>query len=404
MTIFWFWHGELNTPNRARYQRIMRVAKRHRVILLNQKRSPVADEIRRLVCQVLSSPGTGTRMGDYLLYYFFIMIWVPILASRYWKERPVIFSCAEFSAVLAFFLSRVLRLCWVIDMLDDPRLDVESLTVEGRSHIIKAVPYRMLLGFFRLFLRRAELVFAVGTSKDNEGIPRSLIEEFSVPAERLVPVPNGTDLAITPLLPDHRRADQFRVTYLGYLSRRRGTDFLLQACALAQQSIPELHLTMAGRFKYAEDRNWLRRMIEQTSMKSHADYAGFLDRQGVMELLAATDVCVFVASPEVTNYRNTMSIKVPEYLAVGRVVVAPDFPGVRQVIMDGWNGLLFDPGDPHHLADQLVKIYRDEDLKRSIESVARKSVEPFDWSCIHEKIVLPAIESAYRDFLTRQSR
>ena len=122
-----------------------------------------------------------------------------------------------------------------------------------------------------------------------------------------------------------------------------------------------------------------------------------------MGLLAATDVCAFVASPEVTNYRNTLSIKVPEYLAVGRVVVAPDFPGVRQVITDGWNGLLFDPTDPHHLAEQLVKIYRDRELKQRIEAVARKSVEPFDWTTIHEKRVMPALEKACKNFSERKS-
>lgn len=108
MTIIWLWPGELNTPNRARYQRVMRVTMRHNVILLNKRSSRVSDQIRTMVYEVRSSPRVNNLVIEYLFYYIHVLIQVPLIAFIYWGGgRPIIYSCADFTAILAFLLSQL---------------------------------------------------------------------------------------------------------------------------------------------------------------------------------------------------------------------------------------------------------------------------------------------------------
>jgi glycosyltransferase involved in cell wall biosynthesis len=64
-----------------------------------------------------------------------------------------------------------------------------------------------------------------------------------------------------------------------------------------------------------------------------------------------------------------------ETMACGKVLVASDVPGAREVVRDGETGLLFPRGDAAALARTLVASARDLDLRRRIGRQARAFVE-----------------------------
>ena len=110
--------------------------------------------------------------------------------------------------------------------------------------------------------------------------------------------------------------------------------------------------------------------------------------------MAQSNVCIY-PFPRRPELDLVYPIKVFEYLALGKVVVASRLTGVCNVIHDGKNGILFEPGDPASLADAILCVYRDQSLQRRIERVARDSVADFDWKLINQRI-LARLQSEHR--------
>jgi len=69
-------------------------------------------------------------------------------------------------------------------------------------------------------------------------------------------------------------------------------------------------------------------------------------------------------------------LKVFEYLAAGRAVVASAVGQLKSVIRHGVNGLLCPPGDPEALAAVLQQLQREPGLRARLAIGARASVVP----------------------------
>ena len=82
--------------------------------------------------------------------------------------------------------------------------------------------------------------------------------------------------------------------------------------------------------------------------------------------------------------REAMPQALIEAMARGKIVVASNNPGTRDIIDDGKNGLLFKVGDQRELAEkmQFAMSKKADKIKKS----ARKSVEKFSWKKVIQKL------------------
>jgi glycosyltransferase involved in cell wall biosynthesis len=64
-----------------------------------------------------------------------------------------------------------------------------------------------------------------------------------------------------------------------------------------------------------------------------------------------------------------------EVMASGLPIVTSDVPVCRDVVRDGWNGLIVPPGSPHDLAAALYRLIADPNKRRSYGINGRKSAE-----------------------------
>jgi glycosyltransferase involved in cell wall biosynthesis len=73
-------------------------------------------------------------------------------------------------------------------------------------------------------------------------------------------------------------------------------------------------------------------------------------------------------------------MKVAEYMAMGRALVAPDLEVLREVLADGRNALLVPRGAARALAGAIGRLAGDPALRRTLGAAARKdAVERHDW-------------------------
>lgn len=105
-------------------------------------------------------------------------------------------------------------------------------------------------------------------------------------------------------------------------------------------------------------------------------FLGRIPHDKIQQYIAMFDVAI---SPHATPYSSPM--KILEYMAMEKAVLAPDMPNIRDMIVDNENGILFPPDDADALKENLLKMIDDAELRQRVGRQAREDVlDKFTWS------------------------
>jgi glycosyltransferase involved in cell wall biosynthesis len=109
----------------------------------------------------------------------------------------------------------------------------------------------------------------------------------------------------------------------------------------------------------------------------------------IPSLIAESDICV---APLGLNDRNVTQgacpIKVLEYMAAGRPLLASNMPIVRELVREDVDALLFSPNDPDDLGRQVITLLNDFQLsKRLAESASARALTEFTWHESQKKLI-----------------
>lgn len=109
----------------------------------------------------------------------------------------------------------------------------------------------------------------------------------------------------------------------------------------------------------------------------------------VPALIAESDICL---APLGLNDRNVTQgacpIKVLEYMASSRPLIASNMPIVRELVREDVDGLLFSPDDPEDLARKVLMLLKDVALsKRLADSATQSALTKFTWHESQKKLV-----------------
>lgn len=203
---------------------------------------------------------------------------------------------------------------------------------------------------------------------------KRILASFGVPEERIVVMPNGADPEV--FHPDldggpvrERLGLQGRIVvgFTGILRAWHGLDLLVDAFGRVGRGRDDLHLLIVGDGPIRAE---LEARIRAAGLEDRVTISGRVPHDQVRDWVAAMDVTV---SPRATAYASPM--KVLEYMAMGRAVVAPAMDNLRDILADGEEGLLFVPEDPEALAGALERVIGDGALRERLGKAARRKVE-----------------------------
>ncbi len=189
---------------------------------------------------------------------------------------------------------------------------------------------------------------------------RDLAAGWGVRRERISLLPNPA-----PPLPDLRPRDELRAELglagptLVFAGRLTAQKSLEVGIAGARRAGVELVIAGEG-----PDRAALERL-------GHARFVGALPRQAVLELFRAGDASLLSSAWE--NFPHT----VVEALAVGTPVIATRTGGVAEVVEDGVNGLLVEPGDVDALTAAIERFFAEDGLADRLRARAAPSVADY---------------------------
>jgi glycosyltransferase involved in cell wall biosynthesis len=166
------------------------------------------------------------------------------------------------------------------------------------------------------------------------------------------------------------------VLYIGRLRRYKGVDWVMRAWPAVRARIPEARLVVVGDGPHREA---LEAAARRQALGYSVDFVGFLSAAEKVRLLREAWVLV-QPSP-----KEGWGLTVVEAGACGTAVVAADSPGLRDSVRRDETGLLVPYGDDSALADALVRVLDDRELR---ERLARAGIEwagRFSWpDCARE--------------------
>jgi glycosyltransferase involved in cell wall biosynthesis len=108
--------------------------------------------------------------------------------------------------------------------------------------------------------------------------------------------------------------------------------------------------------------------------------------------VAHDEVYAFLAASDAAlipwHHSFTSPLKLFEYMAAGLPVVAADVGGIAEVLRHGENGLPFRLGDGPAMAQAMLQLIRDSDLRARLGEAARQEVfEKYTWEANARKVV-----------------
>jgi glycosyltransferase involved in cell wall biosynthesis len=158
--------------------------------------------------------------------------------------------------------------------------------------------------------------------------------------------------------------DAFLVVTLGSLIPRKDIATVIEAIRIAAPAVPKLHLLIIGE---GEERARLEAQRDNSGLRNRIHFAGDRSDAGAI-LRDAADLLVSAARSE------TFGLNVVEagYFEVPSVVTA--IPPHREILEDGRNGLLFEPGAAAQLAERIARLAADPELRRQLGERARERV------------------------------
>jgi len=93
-----------------------------------------------------------------------------------------------------------------------------------------------------------------------------------------------------------------------------------------------------------------------------------------------------------------MPLTILEAMACGKSIVASDCGGIAEIVFNGYNGLLVEPGEHEDLSRNIFKILNNPEFKRKMEKNSIKFIQKHNWGLIgkqtldlYEKILVSKI-------------
>jgi glycosyltransferase involved in cell wall biosynthesis len=242
------------------------------------------------------------------------------------------------------------------------------------GHVLRGYfgPARSL--FFRLLERwlasRTTALVAVSPQVRDD-----LVSLGVAPRERFVVIRLGIELGERVAAEQNGRAesrrylgipgDRFAVGWIGRMTAVKRTDDVLVAFRRLRDSGVDACLCMVGD---GPDRLQLERRAHELGVVRDTLFLGY--QEDVAPFYAAFDALVLPSGNEGTP------VSAIEALAAGRPVVATRVGGVPDVVRDGEDGFLVEPGATDDLADRLERLARDPGLRERMGSEGRARVVP----------------------------
>ncbi|TSC66957.1 MAG: group 1 glycosyl transferase [Parcubacteria group bacterium Gr01-1014_73] len=330
---------------------------------------------------VVPNRGRGDAQAFYGLRRAITTIQVPVLNfGNNWlgfNLSALAFATSSF----LFLLFRRLEKNAVIYTIDLDNFSFFLLPFLGRSVFIEVHGSKQLSFFSKFFFRKVSGIAAV-----SDGVKSSLIKNFNLSPGKIIVCPNGIDFRMFENLPTTEAARQKLnfpkgpvFLYAGRFYNWKGLDILPAA---AEKVGERASIILVGG-NAAE-------FSRITGEKKIPPNLIFVDTQPFSEiplwLNAADFLLVTATKKDEYSYRETSPMKLFEYLATGKPIIAAKTPAISNVV-SAEEVIFYEPDDTVDLIKQMNFVLNNQAVCKAKAQRALEKAKEFSWQKRTEKIL-----------------
>lgn len=242
-------------------------------------------------------------------------------------------------------------------------LEINAPTAEVTRYLDQYVHLARLRHWTGAYkLKRAQGLVVVSTA-----LKDYYVERHGLPPETVTVAPNGADLEIfhPEVEPDGefpRDPERPRIGYIGSFQKWHALDLMGRMVERVGRERPSSRFLMVGAGAGVEDIR-----ANTTLGDDRLAFTGRVDHARVPGLVASLDIGVLA---EAADYQ--CPLKVIEWMAAGIAIVAPAYGPLEELLVDGEEGLLFEPGSLDALVTAVESLVDDPEKRRALGAAAAK--------------------------------
>ncbi len=235
------------------------------------------------------------------------------------------------------------------------------------------IRYRLTRGLETSAFKRADAVTTIC-----EGLRQDIVAR-GIPEQKVTVIPNAVDIekfsvggtGDAVLRQQLGLTGQRVIGFIGSFYAYEGLDLLLQAFPTILKAAPDARLLLVGG---GPQDNKLKHLASELGIQDKVIFTGRVPHDQVQRYYDLVDILAYPRhSMRLTEL--VTPLKPLEAMAQGRLLVASDVGGHKELIRDGKTGILFKSEDPLALANAVLKLLAEESRWPELRSAARQFVE-----------------------------
>jgi len=182
---------------------------------------------------------------------------------------------------------------------------------------------------------------------------------------------NGIDMSVFRPMNVKKTDECIQLICVSRLLKRKGIQYLLYA--LSKLRYPNLKLLIVGTGNYGEE---LRRLTSKLDLSERVSFHNYCKNEDLPELYNRSDIFVL---PSLTESFGLVFL---EAMACGLPIIATRTGGIPEIVENGENGILVEPGEIDELKNALDRLISDKELRQKMSRNNLLRVREFSWEKI----------------------
>ena len=360
--VFAYWHdarfkSKVGGPIKV-FELTKNLTKRgHRVYLFIPKIGYPEQQTTAHVCPV---PFIDLPVLRFISFQVLAFLWALRVALR--KDNPDIIYVRIMWSFIPMILGKLLSVPVMLEINDSPHRAYAAITNPFKRtvvHLIDKISFYLSDHILPVTQKIAENMHTL------EGIPW----------KKLTVLPSGTNTDLFHPMDKRQYCRKLgfdeSLTYIGFIGtffRYQGIDTLIGAAHSIIQKYPHVRFLILGDGPMKD--TW-QTMLTENDLESYFLFPGFIPYERVPSYCAVMDICVALYH---RSAGDSSPVKIFDYLACGKPVVATDVGETRGFFTDSGAVMIVPPEDPASLAQGLNRLLENETLRAEMGKTGRAFV------------------------------
>jgi glycosyltransferase involved in cell wall biosynthesis len=214
-------------------------------------------------------------------------------------------------------------------------------------------------------------------------------EHYNLPLPNAKVIPNPVHPVAEDFLWRHNPSSEPFILVVGRFDLHKGGDLAINAFNLLAQEYRDIKLVFVGpdrgvnidgrKFSFAQ---YVDRYVTKQSVKDRISFLGHCNSDKIKELRQTAVVTMM------TSRYETFSISLAEALSTGSPVVATNVGAIKELVTDGYNGLLAEACSAESIAEKVIELVNDpEKMKTLSKNAIKESKKRFSPSVVAKQTV-----------------